>query len=82
MVRSHHERYDGRGYPDKLFGENISIFAAIISVADAYDAMTSPRAYRNDLGREKAVEELKKNQGTQFNSKVVEAFLEILKEGV
>ncbi len=80
MVRSHHERYDGKGYPDKLIGENISIFAAIIAVADAYDAMTSPRAYRGDLGREKAVEELKNNKGTQFNEKVVETFLEILNE--
>jgi putative nucleotidyltransferase with HDIG domain len=80
MVRSHHERYDGRGYPDKLMGENISIFAAIISVADAYDAMTSPRAYRGDLGREKAVEELKKHKGAQFNEKVVDAFLHVLKE--
>jgi putative nucleotidyltransferase with HDIG domain len=80
MVRSHHERYDGRGYPDKLMGENISIFAAIISVADAYDAMTSPRAYRGDLGREKAVEELKKHKGAQFNEKVVDAVLHVLKE--
>lgn len=80
MVRSHHERYDGKGYPDKLSGENISIFAAIIAVADAYDAMTSPRAYRGDLGKEKALEEIRAHRGTQFNAKAVDAFLEVLKE--
>lgn len=80
MVRSHHERYDGTGYPDKLSGEDISIFASIISVADAYDAMTSPRAYRGDLGKEKAVEELKKYRGSQFNAKVVDVFLEMLRK--
>jgi putative nucleotidyltransferase with HDIG domain len=79
VVRSHHERYDGKGYPDKISGENISIFAQIISVADAYDAMTSLRAYRPALDKEEAMEELKGNSGSQFNSQVVESFLKILK---
>ncbi len=78
VVRSHHERYDGRGYPDNLTGRDINIFAAIVSVADSYDAMTSDRAYRASLGREKAIEELKKNRGLQFNAEVVDAFLDIL----
>jgi len=78
VVRSHHERCDGKGYPDSLSESDISIFAAIVSVADSYDAMTSNRAYRNSLGREKAIEELKKNRGLQFKAEVVDAFLEIL----
>jgi HD-GYP domain-containing protein (c-di-GMP phosphodiesterase class II) len=80
VVRSHHERYDAGGYPDKLSADNISIFVAVVSVADAYDAMTSCRAYRNALSKEEAVAELKKNNGTQFNPKVVEAFLELLEK--
>ena len=80
VVRSHHERYDACGYPDKINGDNINIFAAVVSVADAYDAMTSCRAYRKALAKEEAVAELKKNSGTQFNPKVVEAFLELLEE--
>jgi putative nucleotidyltransferase with HDIG domain len=79
VIRQHHERYDGTGYPDKVTGENINIFAAIVSVADAYDAMTSPRAYRPALSNAQAIEELEKNKGTQFNPKVVEAFIEAIK---
>ena len=79
-VRSHHERYDGRGYPDKISGENISVFTQIISVADTYDAMTSARAYRPALSKEEATRELKNNCGTQFNPQVVEAFLNVLQE--
>jgi HD-GYP domain-containing protein (c-di-GMP phosphodiesterase class II) len=78
MVRSHHERYDGSGYPDKLKGNEINIFAQIISVADAFDAMTSSRAYRTALTREKALAEIKANSGLQFNAKVVEAALAVL----
>lgn len=80
VIRGHHERYDGAGYPDHLKGESISIFASIITVADAYDAMTSPRAYRAQMSKEKAIEELRKNKGTQFNPNVVEAFLKILEQ--
>ena len=78
IVRHHHERYDGTGYPDRLNKENINIFAAILAVADAYDAMTSDRAYRPRLNKEKAIAELKKHSGTQFNPKVVDAFLKVL----
>lgn len=80
IVRSHHERYDGKGYPDKSKGDKINMFAQIISVADSYDAMTSTRAYREALSKEKAVEELKNNCGTQFNTQVVKAFLRVLEE--
>ena len=77
IVRQHHERYDGTGYPDNIGGDDINIMAAIVSVADAYDAMISPRAYRSALSKEKAIDEIKKNSGSQFNPKVVEVFLQI-----
>lgn len=80
VVRGHHERYDGKGYPDQLKGEQIHMFAAIVCVADAYDAMTSDRAYRKALSKEEAIAELKLHRGTQFHPKVVDAFLEVLKE--
>jgi len=78
IVRAHHERYDGKGYPDKIGGKKINIFSQIISVVDAYDAMTSDRAYRKAFTKEKALEELVKNSGTQFNPEIVEAFFSIL----
>ena len=74
-IRSHHERYDGRGYPDGMKGEDIPLLARIIAAADAYDAMTSDRIYRKALPMEKAKEEMKKCAGTQFDPEVVEAFL-------
>ncbi len=80
IVRCHHERYDGKGYPDKIKGENINILTAIVSVADAYDAMTSSRAYRPALSQETAVQELIKNKGSQFNPQVVDVFVQILQE--
>jgi len=81
IVRSHHERYDGKGYPDALKGDETDILAQIVAVADSYDAMTTKRAYRGPLTKEEAIEELKKNSGTQFNPRVVEAFLKILPRG-
>jgi putative nucleotidyltransferase with HDIG domain len=80
VVRSHHERYDGLGYPDGLKGDKISIFAQIVSVADSYDAMTSSRAYRPALAKEVAIAELVKNSGTQFNTQVVNALLKVLEK--
>ncbi len=80
VVRAHHERYDGTGYPRGLKGEEIPIEARIISVVDAYDAMISDRPYRKALSKEEAIEELKKNAGTQFDPRVVHAFLTVIKE--
>ncbi|MCM8758137.1 MAG: HD domain-containing protein [Candidatus Omnitrophica bacterium] len=81
LVRQHHENYDGTGYPDGHRGEQIPLGARIIRLADAYDAMTSARAYRkNPLTKEEAIEEIKKNSGTQFDPKVVDAFLKIVDE--
>lgn len=78
-VRLHHERYDGRGYPKRLSGEAIPLEAAILAVADTYDAMTSDRSYRKGLPHQVAVEEIKKCKGSQFNPEVADAFLRIEK---
>jgi len=80
IIRSHHERYDGKGYPDGLAGNKINLMSAIVTVADSYDAMTSARAYRPPLNRQQAIDELKRNRGTQFDPKVVDALIEILDE--
>jgi putative nucleotidyltransferase with HDIG domain len=78
IVEQHHERWDGKGYPHGLNGEEIDIRAAIISVVDSYDAMTTDRVYRKRLSDEKAIEEIKNNSGTMYNPKVVDIFLNIL----
>lgn len=79
IILHHHERYDGKGYPDGLIGEAIPIGARIVHVTDAYDTMVSARAYRDMLPAELAVSEMRKNAGTQFDPKVVEAFITILR---
>lgn len=71
----HHERYDGRGYPFGLAGEDIPVLSRIVLVSDAFDAMTSVRAYQPALPIEFAVDEITKNAGTQFDPAVVEIFL-------
>jgi response regulator RpfG family c-di-GMP phosphodiesterase len=77
VVRNHHERLDGGGYPDGLVGDEIPFAARIIAVADAYDAMTSKRPYRDPLADEAAVEELQSSAGTQFDPELVKAFLSL-----
>jgi diguanylate cyclase (GGDEF)-like protein/putative nucleotidyltransferase with HDIG domain len=72
-VRQHHERYDGNGYPDQIGGEDIALEARIIGVADAYEAMTSDRPYRNAPGQDYAIGELRRHAGTQFDAGVAEA---------
>jgi len=79
-IKHHHERYDGNGYPDGLAGEEIPLMARIIAVADAYDAMTSKRAYRDAMTEEGAIEELKKNAGYQHDPNIVELFLQSRKK--
>jgi putative nucleotidyltransferase with HDIG domain len=76
IVRHHHERWDGRGYPDGLAGNEIPLLASIVSLADAYDAMTSGRCYRSPMSWCEAREEIRRNCGTQFRPEVVDAFLE------
>jgi len=79
LVRHHHERYDGKGYPDGLKGDAIPRGARIISVADSYQAMTEDRTYRRALSREEAIAQLVKGSGTQFDPQVVETFIRILR---
>lgn len=76
-ILSHHERYDGNGYPRGLAGEDIPIRARIIAVADSYDAMVSDRPYRKALTHEEAIAEIKRCSGTQFDPMIAEIFLEI-----
>jgi putative nucleotidyltransferase with HDIG domain len=78
MVKQHHERYDGRGYPGNYKDGEIDMGARIMSVADAFDAMLSERPYRKAYSKEKAIEELRGNSGTQFDPKIVETFVEVL----
>jgi diguanylate cyclase (GGDEF)-like protein len=77
-VRHHHERYDGRGYPDALTGEEIPLESRIILVADAFEAMTSDRPYRKAPGHEFAIGELRRNAGSQFDPRVVQALCRAL----
>ena len=79
-ARWHHERFDGRGYPDKLSGENIPEEARIIAVADAYDAMTSHRSYREPLPQGIVRAEIEKGRGSQFDSRFASIMLEMIDE--
>lgn len=80
-VKYHHEHYDGTGYPEGLNGKQIPLIASIISVADAFDAMTTDRAYRKALSYTEAIKEIRSKAATQFDPQVVAAFLELAKEG-
>jgi HD-GYP domain-containing protein (c-di-GMP phosphodiesterase class II) len=73
IVRFHHERWDGRGYPDGLSGERIPLASRIIAACDAYHAMTSDRPYRRAMSPEHALDELRANAGSQFDPRVVAA---------
>ncbi len=74
IIRHHHERWDGKGYPDKLAGEAIPLGSRIIAVADTYEAMTADRPYRRALPLSVAYEEIMRQSGTQFDPSVVRAF--------
>ncbi len=78
IVKYHHERYDGRGYPSQLAGTDIPLIARITAVADAFDAMTSKRTYRDSLPIEKVKEEIERCSGTQFDPEIAKLFLGIL----
>ena len=80
-AKFHHERYDGRGYPDGLKGEEIPFIARIIAVADSFDAMTSNRVYRSHLTYEQVLSELEKGEGTQFDPAIAKVMEALIKEG-
>jgi len=78
MVRHHHERYDGRGYPDGMVGQQIPVGARILAVADMYDAMTSDRPYRKAVDPRLALDEIKRQSRIQLDPGIVEPFLEMI----
>jgi putative nucleotidyltransferase with HDIG domain len=80
IVLQHHENYDGTGYPQGLAGEEISLYSRIFAVADSFEAMTSNRPYREAVHQSKALEIIKKEAGTQFDPKVVDAFIKVRKK--
>ena len=82
VVRAHHERYDGQGYPHRLRGESIPIGARILSVLEAFVAMTSSRSYRKTRTPEDAMQEILRNAGTQFDPEVVRAFSDVERRGL
>lgn len=81
VIRCHHERMDGNGYPDGVAGEKIPLLARIISVADTYDAMISKRPYRDGLSHQEAIAEIQRVSGSQLDPKIVDIFVEVVGEG-
>lgn len=81
LARHHHERFDGKGYPDGLKGEDIPVGARILAIADTYDAMTSARPYRDPMKPEQAAAEIRKNLGTQFDATWGQLFLDLFHSG-
>ena len=79
IVKHHHEKYDGKGYPSQLKGESIPLFARIAAIADTFDAMTSKRTYRDELPLETVIAEIEKCKGTQFDLQIADVFLDILR---
>jgi HD-GYP domain-containing protein (c-di-GMP phosphodiesterase class II) len=80
VMRHHHERYDGKGYPTGLGGENIPLLSRMLAICDSFDAMTTNRCYRNPITLESCIEEIKRCSGTQFDPSICELFIEFLKD--
>ncbi|MBO6233272.1 MAG: HD-GYP domain-containing protein [Clostridia bacterium] len=78
IIKYHHEKYDGTGYPEGLKGEKIPYLARVVAVADSFDAMTSKRSYRNSLSRKKVIQELENGKGTQFDPQIADVMLDIM----
>ena len=81
IIRHHHEKFDGTGYPDRLQGEEIPLLARILSIADVYDAVTTDRSYRKKMPEDVALGIIRDNAGTQFDPVVVEAFMDLYRKG-
>jgi response regulator RpfG family c-di-GMP phosphodiesterase len=81
IIRHHHERYDGKGYPDRLAGQDIPVCSRIIAVCDAYDAMVTDRPYRKAMGMDEIVAEITRSGGSQFDPGIVEAFVDLVRDG-
>ena len=77
----HHERYDGKGYPEGKAGKDIPLIARIICVADSYDAMNTNRVYRNHLSQEQIISEIENNKGKQFDPEIADIMLGLIKNG-
>lgn len=82
LVRHHHERMDGKGYPDGLGSDELNLLTRVITVADSYDAMTSKRSYKQNMDLQEAIAELHRCAGSQFDPEVVRVFVEVLQEQV
>ena len=82
LIKHHHERYDGKGYPDGLSGENIPYLARVLTVVDSFDAMTSNRPYNRRKSYEEGIEELRKCSGEQFDPEIAKAFIEVIESNV
>ena len=79
IVKHHHERYDGRGYPGQLRSKDIPYLARITAIADSFDAMTSRRTYRDSLPLDTVIAEFERCKGTQFDPELIDVFLDILR---
>lgn len=75
-ILCHHERWDGKGYPQGLIGEQIPLLSRIVAIADSFDAMTNDRAYRSAMTKGEAIEEIRRNSGTQFDPEIARVFVE------
>ena len=80
LVRHHHERIDGKGYPDKLKGDEIPYLVKLISICDTFDALTSRRVYRDGYTLEDALMEIKRSAGTQLDSELSNKFIEFVRQ--
>ena len=79
-ILQHHERYDGKGYPYGISGEEITLKARLLAVIDTFDAMLTDRPYRKSLSFDEVIDELRKGSGTQFDPVILKAFLEMIRE--
>lgn len=80
LILSHHERWDGKGYPRGLKGEEIPLSCRILAVADSFDAMINDRVYRKAMEKEEAIQEIESNAGTQFDPRIADIFVKIMKD--